>query len=396
VATYLRRVAQGASRIASGDLEYRLASDPLRESRAVAEAFNRMAESLKQLLEARSEERNRLAAVLSTMTDGVILVDREGVIQLVNPAVGSLLELASPPQEGERLISVVRDHEVQQLARLSLERHQVQQAQVEQPRTRRLLHVTAVPLSSAGGDGALLLLHDLTPARRLEVTRREFISNVSHELRTPLASVQAAVETLEDRALGDPVAARDFLRRIRSDVERMTRIVSDLLELSRLESGKSAVSLAPTDMVALLGEVVERFAPRAAAQGLELRLEIPRSLPWVQADRYRLQGAVANLLDNAVKFTPAAGSVTVSARHQGDWLQVQVRDTGIGIAPEHLPHVFERFYMVDRSSRQPGVGLGLSIAKHVVQAHGGTIQVESQEGAGSVFTLTIPVGAARS
>lgn len=248
---------------------------------------------------------------------------------------------------------------------------------------------TATPMPALAG--VLVVLHDATELRRVEKTRREFVANVSHELRTPLASVKAAVDTLQEGALEDRQAATVFLQRISSEVDRMARLVSDLLELSRLESGQVMPHLTQTDITRLIDEIRESLFMAAEAKEIAIEVDAsPRPL-LVEADSDMVRQVLFNLLDNAIKFTQAGGRVTITARKRESGVAVTIADTGIGIAPEHLPHIFERFYKVEKSRAGGGTGLGLAIAKHIVQAHGGEIRVESEEGKGSAFTFTLPV-----
>ncbi|MBC7222671.1 MAG: PAS domain-containing sensor histidine kinase, partial [Anaerolineae bacterium] len=253
------------------------------------------------------------------------------------------------------------------------------------------LQVIATPLPEAQPPGFLIVLQDLTEVRRLETVRRDFIANISHELRTPLASLKALVETLRDVALDDPPAARRFLDRAEAEVDALTQMVQELLELSRLESGQAPLEMKPVPVADLVVPSAERLRPQAERAGLEISFDLPADLPLVQADLERVRQVVLNLVHNAIKFTPAGGRIHIAARQVGAEVQVSVADTGIGIPPEELDRIFERFYKADRARSRGGTGLGLAIAKHVVQAHGGRIWAESAEGRGSTFFFTLPV-----
>jgi two-component system phosphate regulon sensor histidine kinase PhoR len=236
----------------------------------------------------------------------------------------------------------------------------------------------------------LLTLHDLTRIRQVETTRKEFVTNVSHELRSPLTSIKAMVETLADGALEDPKVGRDFLGRIERDVNRMNAMVNDLLELSRLESGQISLNLAPFDIRALVEDVVADCQPRVANKRLAVQSRISADVPRVIGERDKIRQVLLNLLENAFKHTGSDGRIDVSAAMKGRFVEIAVADTGSGIALEHLPHVFERFYKVDRARRDGGTGLGLAIVKHIVQTHGGTVRAESELGVGSTFYFTLP------
>ena len=385
----MRTAADSARRLADGDLEHRLEPSSLDEDQELANAFNRMAEAIHRTVRDLESEQGLLAIAMDTMADGVIVLDPENRIRFTNRAAEWFAAADRRDSLGRPLSEVVRDHELLQLAARSSETRQIHQAEIMLLHQRLFLNVIATPISGERGEGVLLTLQDVTRLRQVETTRREFVSNVSHELRSPLASVRAMVETLEGGALRDPDVALDFLGRIESDIQRMTTLVDELLELSRLESGQMPVHLAPLSVSEVAGEIVARFEGPAAAAGVKMGIDLPPDLPYVMAETGKLDQILTNLLENALRFTPEGGRVDVSASTGRRWVKLTVSDTGIGIPSEHLPHVFERFYKVDRSRRDGGTGLGLAIAKHLVQAHGGDISVSSTEGQGSSFDLTL-------
>jgi two-component system phosphate regulon sensor histidine kinase PhoR len=263
---------------------------------------------------------------------------------------------------------------------------------------------TSLPAPIAGRDfvlaffpqgvspGCVLVARDVTEERRYDRLRKEFVANVSHELRTPLSVIAGYVETLKDGALKDEQNAPKFLESIERNVHRLASLVSDLLELSRLESSGQLAHPRRVETRPLLEKVVEDFRPLADRKGQRLTLEISPEVKAVDADPDLLERALRNLVDNAIKYTPDGGSITLGARTAADSLLFSVRDTGIGIPLEDLPRIFERFYRVDKSRSRElgGTGLGLAIVKHIAQLHGGAISVESRPGAGSVFTLRLP------
>jgi two-component system phosphate regulon sensor histidine kinase PhoR len=338
-----------------------------------------------------STERNTLSAVLETMADGVVVVDRDGRVTLINHSAEDILGVKAGSSQGRRFIEVVRDHELQGLVSRALSSLQRQHGDIGLLTSRRFLSATATPLSGGDASGVLLTLHDQTRAQQIETTRRELVSNVSHELRSPLASIKAMVETLEEGALEEGEVARDFVQRIHREVDRMSALTDDILQLFRLESGQAQMEMAPVDVRSLVQDVLTQFNPRASGKGVALNVDFPETLPDVKGDEQRILQVLVNLVDNALKFTEKGGRVTISAGVSGDRMVVSVSDTGVGIPREHLPHIFERFYKVERSRRDSGTGLGLAIVKHIVQAHGGEVGVESQEGAGSMFTFTLPI-----
>ena len=385
----VRSVAEGARRLARGDLDHRVRSSSMRETRELNDAFNEMAVTLRDLVHGLDGERSLLAVVMETMADGVIVLDSDNRIRLINRAAQWLLDADIHSARGSTLAEIVRDHELLELTSGSAATGRIQRAEMELLHHRRFLHAIATPISADPSRGVLLTLQDVTRLRQVQNTRREFVSNVSHELRTPLASVNAMVETLDGGAIYDTEVARDFLSRIHEDIRRMTIMVDELLELSSLESGQMPIHLAPVELSRVANKVTERFETNAASMGVKLLSLIPDDLPYLMADDGKLDQILTNLVENALKFTPAGGCVTLSARTVESRIEIEVADTGVGIAREHLPHIFERFYKVDRSRRNVGTGLGLAITRRLVQAHGGNIAVRSVEGEGSAFTFSL-------
>jgi two-component system phosphate regulon sensor histidine kinase PhoR len=365
----IRQLTTASRRITSGELGQRITIEARDEVGELAHAFNEMSARLKELVETISEDRARLATIMDNMADGVIMTE----------------------PDNKPLIEAVRDHEVDELLKLCLKTAEMQSVQYESGNSKRYLRAIAVPIT---GSGVLLLFQDLTSLRDLQTTRRELIGNISHEFRTPLAGIKAMVETLHDGAVDDEKTARDFLNRIDSEVDRLTQLVAELTELSRIETGKAELNLEPVNLNNLVEEVTAQLSPQAERQQLAVVRELAADLPLVPADKARLRQVVLNLLHNAIKFTGPGGKITVTTRKQGNSVTVAIADTGRGIAREDLPHVFERFYKGDKARAGEGTGMGLAIAKHIVEAHGGNIQVESEEGRGSTFSFSLPVRAA--
>lgn len=388
-------VTGGVLRVASGDLAHRLRPEPPLEVEQLATAVNEMAGKLSQLISKEASERVRLASILSTMSDGVLVVDRDGKVDLANPAAMEMLDAPAGFHPGDRMISLNHNYELNRLASEAAESGESRQSEIELLESRRFLKVLAVPLPPSPPEPAvpraLLLLTDLTEMRRVETTRREFISNASHELRTPIAAISASVETLQAGAIDDPEPARDFLRRIAEDTARVDRMISELLELSRLESGQAQLHFTPVDPEQASTRAVDRFRSQAERAGLRLMLESDPGLPLITADEDKLDQVLSNLLGNAIRATPEGGSIEVMTRRGRGSVEFRVRDTGHGIEPEHLPHIFERFYKGDPARSDGGAGLGLAIARHIVEVHHGDIYVESKPGEGSTFVVSFPV-----
>ena len=383
----VRSVTHGARRLTQGDLDHRVEALSQDETEELAEALNAMASTLRASIGDLSEERDLLSAVLNTMVDGVVVLDGERRAVLVNSAAEELLGLARGQSLGGRFADLVRDDELLRIVAVSVELQAPQQAETDLLHQRRLVRAMAIPIGRSSGGNVLVTLHDLTQIRRVHTTRREFVTNVSHELRSPLASIKAIVETLESGALEERELAVEFLARIGRDVDRMTLLVNDLLELSRLESGYTQINLVPVDIRPIIDDAVQTVGRRTA---VDVSARMNGDLPPVLGEGHMVWRVLTNLLENAVKATSDRGSVTVTASAEERSVVVSVRDTGAGIGRDHLPHVFERFYKIDRSRSDSGTGLGLAIVKHIVQAHGGEVDVESEEGVGTTFSFTLP------
>ena len=384
----LKAVTEASRQLEQGDYDHRLPAGAADDTRQLTEAFNRMADTVKSVIGRLSSERDTLSAVLETMADGVVVTDAGGRVSLFNPAARDLLGIRAQQVEGLRLVELARDNELNRLLTRCQEEKSRQQAEVSLILPRRYLSAIATPLGNNGG--VLLTLHDLTRMRQVETSQREFVSNVSHELRNPMASIKAMVETLESGAVNDPQVALDFLSRMRGDVDRINGLVNDLLELSRMESGQFMIDAEPMALAPLVHAVKKQFVEIAAAQDVDLVDDLAEDLPPVMVDEEKMTQVFVNLVENSLKFTPPGGEIIIRAEPEEERVQIVLKDTGIGVAPQHLPHIFERFYKVNRSRRDGGTGLGLSIVKQLVEAHGGQITVESKEGEGCAFTFTVP------
>ena len=386
----IRDVTEGIGRIDAGDLDHRIRAESSGDTGELVAAFNRMATSLTSMMGDLSGERNKLSAVMETMSDGVIVVDSSGDVELLNGAAATLFGV-DPGVDPETPLSIGHDHELRQLVAACREAGEPQYAEIILTEGRRTVSAVATPLDEEPGGAVLVTLHDLTELRQVETSRREFVSNVSHELRTPLSSIKAMAETLEDGGLDDPSINADFVQRIHIEADRMTTLVNDLLELTSLQSGQADMKAQQVDIASVIREEGSRYVQVAEGLGIEARVSLPEDLPKVVAQEDRMRQVVRNLLDNALKFTPENGRIDISASTNHDVVEVRVSDNGLGIPPESLPHIFERFYKVERSRRNEGSGLGLAIVKNIVQAYGGEVHVESREGEGSTFSFTLSV-----
>lgn len=387
----IRQLKHAFERLEGGDLNARLLPTTRDEMGALTRAYNQMADHLRDTIINLASERARLSAMLEHMGDGVLITDSVGHVRVINPAALRMLGADSAQSVGRSFAQVARHHELIGLWRTCRERHQEQNNLIELDRRNQIVQAVVMPLAGAEPDACLVLLQDLTRLRQLETMRRDFVSNVSHELRTPLSALKALVDTLRDGALEDPPAARRFLDRMESEVDALTQMVSELLELSRIEAGQAPLRKAAVEVRAIVEQPAERLRPQAERAGLTLTVELAPDLPPVLADAERIRQVVTNLVHNAIKFTPPRGHITVAAQRQEDMLCVSVRDDGVGISAEDLPRIFERFYKADRARSGGGTGLGLAIAKHIIQGHGGKLWAESVEGKGSTFLFTLPL-----
>jgi two-component system phosphate regulon sensor histidine kinase PhoR len=320
------------------------------------------------------------------MTDAVLIASEAGRVQFANPAAEKLFgkELV------ERSVTeTLRNHQLIQAWQRCQELDEIQVETAEIAGRRNFLQLIVIPDQHAPG-GSLLVLQDLTRIRRLETIRRDFISNISHELRTPLASLKALTDTLQDGALSDPEAAPRFIGRIATEVDALTQMAQELLDLSRIESGQVELERKPIAPKKLLASAAERMRMQAERAGLSINVECPPSLPKVNADEPRVEQVLVNLIHNAVKFTPPGGDISLVAEAGEGMVRFAIRDSGVGIPADDLPRIFERFYRVDKSRAGGGTGLGLSISRHLVESHGGQIWAESREGEGSTFYFTLP------
>ncbi len=333
----------------------------------------------------------RWQALLEATDDAVLLADSQGNLLLSNSVADRLFALPpsaeEPAPNEKKLLAQTLSTELEETYREAVRVHSLVEAEVTlthpAPRT---LHVRVTPASDTE---YLFVLRDLTELRRLERIRRDFVANVSHELRTPLTSIKAMAETLVDGARTDESVAPRFLQTIIHESDRLVRLSSDLLDLSRVEA--RGIEKQPVELAALVNEVASRLASQAQKAGVHLSNTVRPPLV-VPADRDEMAQVLVNLLDNAITYTPRDGSVTLSATETAAAITLSVSDTGIGILSHDIPRLFERFYRADkaRSRASGGTGLGLSIVKHIVEGHGGSVGVESEYNRGSTFTITLP------
>lgn len=333
-------------------------------------------------------------ALLRELNVGVIWIDPMKRIKLCNPAAHRMLNSRGQSMEGRTLIEATLSYEMVSVVGEAQERGiPVQRELRKNDTTGRTIAVHAVPVildDQKGFYQIILMLEDVTEIRHLETVRRDFVANVSHELRTPLASIRAMAETLQNGASGDTVVSARFLEIIVGEVERLTRLLHDLLTLSKAEQ-EHIPERERFDLLEMVQNVVERYQSQAEMAGVQLQI-LRSDKPAVEANRDQIEQVLINLVDNAIKYTPDGGEINIRVMNNSNHVTVEIEDTGIGILSQDLARLWERFYRADRArSRQSGgTGLGLSIVKHIVEAHGGSVGVESEYGQGSVFHFTLP------
>jgi len=417
----LRQMVEFARAVARGEMGKRLPVRSRDELGEVAEALNAMAADLRATMQRLEEEGHRIQTIMESMSEGLLVIDARKRISLVNPAAEALLNLKRETALGQTPLEAVRSHELDDLLKAAAREERGTSAEITMayPR-RRILAGTAVAIRDAGGaiQGTVLAFRDVTQLKRLEEIRMEFVLNVSHELRTPLTAIRGYAETLLDQGLEDRNEARKFLEIIHRHAGRLGRLLNDILDLSNVELEKTPLSIHPLAPSDVARQAAAMLLPQAEQKAIRLVMAIPDDLPPVLADRDRLVQILVNLIDNAVKYTPEGGTVTVRAERvlgtedrgpgtsdsgseglsgprpqsPAPCIEIVVEDTGIGISQKDLPRITERFYRVDkaRSRELGGTGLGLAIVKHLVQAHGGTLSIESEVGRGTTVRFTLP------
>ncbi|HIJ96497.1 MAG TPA: HAMP domain-containing protein [Desulfuromonadales bacterium] len=390
----LRDMADAASRIGYGRCKEKIPVVSNDEIGLLAGVLNDMSERIEDQVQRLSTEKQRLDTILRSMGEGVMVTTPDGVISLVNPAFRQLFSITGD-MEGKRLVEISRHPDLLQafndLGRSDV--HELQREIAIQPGDITLL-THWVPLNVDGvRQGIVAVFHDISDLKKAENMRRDFVANVSHELRTPVTVIKGYAETLLDGVLDtDTARARQFVGIIANHSERLTNLVNDILTLSSLESKEALIELSPLRIAGSASRACLLLQERAALKGISLVNEVDSgSVSLVMADQRRLDQVLVNLLDNAIKYTPAGGNVRLFTEDTGEFVRVSVADSGIGIPCKDLPRIFERFYRVDeaRTREQGGTGLGLAIVKHIVQLHGGIVSVSSDTSKGSLFSFTV-------
>ncbi len=389
----ITQLARATGRYTRGDLAEKILLEADDEFKVLADAINQMASSLRDKISEAEGERAKVSAILNNMAEGVIACDRAKRILIMNPSAESIFGIRSKSVLGKSLLEATRNPAIDQMIDSAINQKTIitDELELHYP-VRRMLRLNAVGISPAEDSHsvvAILVVYDVTEVRKLESMRSDFVANVSHELKTPLTSIKGFIETLSAGAIEDSERAKSFLQMMEEDSERLTRLIGDLLELSKIESKKISLKPETLDLRKEVDQVLVGFKTALEEKQISIENKINSS---VSADRDRLKQILINLTENAIKFNKPQGRISFTSTTAGDQVRLEISDTGIGIPKDMIPRVFERFFRIDqaRSRDSGGTGLGLAIVKHLVEAHGGQIGCESQPGKGSTFFLTLP------
>lgn len=389
----INRIIQVSRKFSEGDFSHRIIKHSKDEIGELAVTLNKMAGDLEDKIKEVEAQNQKLAAIFNSMIEGIILVDKTSRIISINPAIEKIFGILKRDAQGKVFLEIIRNNEIFELIDNVLSNGKIITAQVTLilP-VRRIFEVNCLPIFDNGVvDGCLAVIHDITEIRRLETVRRDFVANVSHELKTPLTSIKGFVETLLEGALDDKKNNRNFLKIIQDHAERLNNLVNDLLSLSSLESKEMPLELRSVNLGQEVDEVILGFSSQVKKKNVEIKNMLEPDI-LVKADKERIKQVFTNLIDNAIKFNKENGSVKIYSHKINGKVRIIVEDSGIGIPEKDIPRIFERFYRVDkaRSRELDGTGLGLSIVKHIIELHGGNLEIESVEGLGSKFWFILP------
>ncbi len=391
----IQEMTVSAQKIAAGDFSLRTYTTSQDEIGVLGQALNQMAQQLKETIDAVSTEKSKLESVLANMVSGVIFLGQDGRVDLVNPAAGQILGIKPIISGGRKHVGIIRNYQLSQLIATALERGKVvkEEILILVPHERNVqVNITPITGREDFNLGAVVVLHDITDFRKLERVRKDFVANVSHELKTPVTSLKGYAETLLDGALEDPRVASEFVKIMLTESERLSILINDLLELSKIESTASPMTWQEINIDVLISFLKNKFKPQVEERQIELEFTRPENPLIAMGDNGMIDQVLINLIDNAVKYSPVGGKVTMAVSEQAERILFEVIDTGLGIPEQELKRIFERFYRVDkgRSRKLGGTGLGLAIVKHILEIHGSQIKVESTLGRGSRFYFTLP------
>ena len=399
----LGEMVAAARRMARGEFRGKIRTQSNDEVADLAGVLNQMAAATDEMIRSLSDDRAKMAATLTAMQEGVIVLAQNGAITLMNPSMTRMMERMVGRKDadvvGRTYLEVTRHTRLNDfITRVLVEGAPAATEITFGTGPERTFQVQASPLAPSAdrSPGLVLVFHDITDLRRLEQVRKDFVANVSHELRTPLTAIKGYIEALQEGAFDDQAQRDQFLDTIRKQTDRLNLIITDLLLLAKIESGQVPLKQAPLSLAGVIDRTVSLLRRQLEQKRHTVQVHIPEDLPLIFGDEERLAQIFSNLLDNAIKYTPDHGTITITAEAGDDFIVAHVEDTGIGIPLNDLSRIFERFYRVDkaRSRELGGTGLGLSIVKHLVEGHGGTITVESLPGRGTKFRVMLPVAPA--
>ncbi len=390
----ITEISSVAQEIARGNYAKRVSITTNDEIGDLSKAINYMSEQINTKMEEIVSSKSRFEAVLLSMYEGTMVVDKNGSIILMNQVLKKIFHVDKDPI-GQKPLEIIRNIEIEEIVGNVLKSKECiasQEITILAPNERTLQVYAAPVLRGKELDGAVLVFHEITKLRHLENVRKDFVANASHEIRTPLTSIKGYAETLLEGAIDDKKNAKDFLQIISTDSNRLVQLVDDLLDLSRIESDKLNLNFSPHSIKSIVERVLVGLEKQASNREITLKKDIPENISEVSIDDASIAQVLLNLIENGIKYNKKGGSITISAKEDGNFVRVDVSDTGIGIPEEDLPRIFERFYRVDkaRSRELGGTGLGLSIVKHIIQAHNGEVSVVSELEKSSTFSFTLP------
>ncbi len=382
-------LTDAAKRITGGDYSKIPQPGADNEINDLTRAFSKMAVQIQDQLSTISGQNANLETIVDRLMDGLIIVRRDGKIELINRTARLMFGIDELDGKSGDFVKTMQQYQLVELWQKTVHDKKDQNMYIELKNQGKYLLGMSTFLGTPQEGTVLILLQDRTKNRDLEEMRQTFVSNVSHELRTPLTTMKALSETLQQYVRKDPDSAERFITLMDVEIDKLTQMVLELLELSRIESGRVEMVMINENVAELLKRPVERMRMQADRAGLDLRLDVPEGLPQIKVDAERMERVLINIIHNAIKYTQPGGVIALSAEQAENEIIIRVKDTGEGIDEKDLPRIFERFYKTDQARASGGTGLGLAIAKHIVEAHQGRIWVESQKGLGSVFSIAI-------
>ncbi len=389
----INRMIQVSRKFAEGEFDRRITHFSRDEIGELAETLNQMAQDIENKIGEIKTQNQKLSAVFNSMIEGVIVLDRQGLIVSVNPAVEQIFNIQKDAVKGKVFLEAIRNSDIAEVINLTFKDGKSLSTEITliYP-AHRIFEVSATPIfNNDRVDGCLIVIHDITEIRRLETVRKDFVANVSHELKTPLTSIKGFVETLLEGALEDKDNNRNFLKIVRDHADRLNSLVDDLLSLSHLESKDITLQKESFDLKQEMDKVIFGFKSQSKSKNIDIKNELPANTQVV-ADKHKIEQVLTNIIDNAIKFNKDKGNIIIYSREADGKIKIIIEDSGIGIPEKDIPRIFERFYRVDkaRSRQLQGTGLGLSIVKHIIELHNGNVGVESTEGLGSKFWFILP------